>query len=211
MKLLIVDDHPLTREGLAVWLQQASTDAVVLQARDSAEALRLVEVHPDLAAVFLDLAMPGGSGLDAIPELRRRAPALPVIVLSASEDRGDIRAALKTGASGYVPKSTSRQTLVVALQVVLAGERYVPPLLLDDEEPEPLAASLVPDGGEPLTPRELEVLRLLRRGYSNKAIARELDELAESTVKVHVTRIFRKLGVVNRTQAATAADRFKLV
>lgn len=210
MKLLIIDDHPLTREGLAAWLQQAAPGTIVLQARDGAEGLRLAAAHADLTAVFLDLAMPGAGGMPVIGDFARRHPTVPVIMLSASEDRGDVQTALKTGASGYVPKTASRQTLLVALQVVLAGEQYVPPLVLGGAEGTAAAAPSA-EGVEQLTPREIEVLRLLGRGYSNKAIARELDELSESTVKVHVTRIFRKLGVVNRTQAATAAQRSKLI
>jgi two-component system nitrate/nitrite response regulator NarL len=207
MKLLIVDDHAILREGLVALLQQFEQGADVLQASDTAEGLRLAEAHPDLDAVFLDLNMPDQSGMDVIPVFAKRCPQLPVIVLSSSEDPSDVRLALKSGAFGYVPKSASPRNILSALRLVLSGEIYVPPLMLD-------LAPVATDGsahatsevGERLTDRQAEVLRYLCRGLSNKEISRALD-LSEKTTKSHITAIFKVLGVVNRTQAATAARR----
>jgi two-component system nitrate/nitrite response regulator NarL len=202
MKLLIVDDHAILREGLVALLRQFEQGADVLQASDTAEGLRLVEAHPDLDAVFLDLNMPDQGGMDALPVLAKRCPQLPVIVLSSSEDPSDVRRALKSGACGYVPKSASPRNILSALRLVLAGEIYVPPLLVDAAADGP--GHVQPEAGERLTERQTEVLRQLCRGLTNKEISRAL-ELSEKTTKSHITAIFKALGVVNRTQAASAA------
>lgn len=203
MKLLIVDDHPIVREGLAAVLRQAGPNAVVLQASSGPQGLDFAAAHADLDAVFIDLAMPGMGGMTAIAEFARLRPDLPLIVLSSSEDAADVRRALASGALGYVPKSAPPQTLLSALQLVLSGNVYVPPLLLATT-----SAGAIPSVPAPrlrLTERQTEVLRLIGRGASNKEIARELD-LSDKTVKAHVTAIFRALNVVNRTQAVAAAQ-----
>lgn len=205
MKLLIVDDHAILREGLAAMLRQVGPDTVVLQAGDAAEGLRIAEAEADLDAVFLDLEMPVSGGMSAIPEFGRRRPEVPVIVLSSSEDPRDVRHALALGALGYVPKSYPPRTLLSALQLVLSGNIYVPPLMLDAA-----ATAARPSGSgtaagpRALTERQIEVLRQIGKGLSNKEIGRELG-LSEKTVKAHVTAIFKALNVVNRTQAASAA------
>ena len=211
MKLLIVDDHAILREGLAAMLRQAGPDTEVLQAGDGAEGVRLAEAHLDLDAVFLDLEMPGVDGMSAVPEFGRRRPELPVIVLSSSEDPQDVRRAMALGALGYVPKSAAPQTLLSALTLVLSGSLYVPPLMLHQAA---LAGGPArEDGSAPrgaLTERQHEVLRLLSDGLSNKEIGRALG-LSDKTVKAHITTIFKVLNVVNRTQAATAARRAGLL
>jgi|SRR5580658_1288961 two-component system nitrate/nitrite response regulator NarL len=212
MKLLIVDDHPVLREGLAALLQQAAAETEILQACDDAAGLSLALSHPDLDAVFLDLNMPGGGGMPAIQEFGRCRPDLPVIVLSSSEDPQDIRRALGLGALGYIPKSASPRTILSALQLVLSGSVYVPPVLVT------AAASASSSGGGPngpqalahLTERQVDVLKQLCRGLSNKEISRELN-LSEKTVKAHITAIFRTLNVVNRLQAAAVARQAALV
>jgi DNA-binding NarL/FixJ family response regulator len=147
--------------------------------------------------------MPGMDGLRALAEFGRARPELPVIVISASEDARDVKEALARGALGYVPKSASQNTLLSAIRLVLDGEVYVPPLMLGALDAvgasERRAASA---GRQALTERQIDVLRRLCDGQSNKAIALELG-LSEKTVKAHVTGIFRALNVVNRTQAAT--------
>ena len=205
MKLLIVDDHAILREGLAAILRLAGPDTEVLQAGDGAEGLRIADAHLDLDAVFLDLQMPGVDGMAAVPEFGRRRPELPVIVLSSSEDPQDVRRALALGALGYVPKSAPPQTLLSALQLVLSGNIYVPPLMLNAAAAgtRPAGANGAADRAS-LTERQREVLRLLSDGLSNKEIGRALG-LSDKTVKAHVTAIFRTLDVVNRTQAASAA------
>lgn len=211
MKLLIVDDHAILREGFVALLQQLEPGANVLQASDVAEGLRLAEQHPDLDAVLLDLNMPDQSGMDAIPVFAERYPQLPVIVLSSSEYPNDVRLALKSGAFGYVPKSASPRSILSALRLVLAGEIYVPPLLLDFVPPAvDGTGGATSGGGKNLTGRQTEVLRQLCRGLTNKEISRTLD-LSEKTTKSHITAIFKVLGVVNRTQAAAAAKRCGIV
>ena len=213
MKLLIVDDHPVLREGLAALLRQAAEQTEVLQAADDVAGLLLAESHADLDAVFLDLNMPeGGGGMQAIREFGRRRPDLPVIVLSSSEDPQDIRRALALGALGYIPKSATPRTILSALQLVLSGSVYVPPVLLNA-----MAATTGPGAGPKgpgalthLTERQIDVLKQLCRGLSNKEISRELN-LSEKTVKAHITAIFRTLNVVNRLQAAAIARQSSLV
>ena len=201
VKLLIVDDHPLFRDGLAALLCQASVDNIVVQASSTEEALQLAD-EQIIDAVFMDLSMPGLSGEPAIREFARRHPDLPVIVLSSSEDPGDVRRVLNAGASGYIPKSATAKTVVSALTLVLSGNIYVPPLLVAAAtRAAEHAAQAGPRSLSALTDRQVDVLRFLRDGLSNKEISANLG-IAEKTVKVHIAAIFKTLNVVNRTQAA---------
>ena len=205
MTILIVDDHPVLRDGLAALLAQAGPDTAVLQARDAREGLALVESHPDLDLIILDLAMPGMKGLQALAEFGRKRPDLPVIVLSSSEDPKDVRQALASGALGYVPKSASQQVLLSAVRLVLNGDLYIPPLILGEPSS---AVERRSDGAghnsrRLLTTRQVEILVLLSEGKPNKTIAATLT-LSEKTVKAHISAIFKTLNVVNRTQAAVA-------
>lgn len=205
MKLLVVDDHPVFRDGLAALLRQAASQTIVLQAPECSSALSLAEQHPDLDAVFVDLMMPGMTGDIAVREFRRRRPELPVIVLSSSENPSDVRRALQAGALGYIPKSADPGTLLSALQLVLTGNIYVPPLLALAAEPaaKPAGRNGAPGSIGQLTERQVEVLEQLSEGLSNKEISTQLG-IAEKTVKAHVAAIFKALNVVNRTQAANA-------
>ncbi|CAB5281341.1 two component LuxR family transcriptional regulator [Burkholderia multivorans] len=209
MKILIVDDHPVLRDGVEALLRRNDAALAVLQAASADDAMQMLDQHADIDAIVLDLKMRGTSGVDAIAALARARPALQIIVLSSSEDPRDVRAAFAHGALGYVPKSASPHTLLSAIVMVLNGERYVPPLLLDDGaaytiEPPRQAA------GAPLTPRQIEVLRYLAEGVPNKVIADQLG-LSEKTVKAHITAIFRTLHVLNRTQAAAAGRKAGLI
>ena len=212
MKFLIVDDHAVLRTGLTALLRQARPLDIVLEACDGPEGLEAARLHPDLDAIFLDLEMPGMHGMPAIAEFGRRHPNLPVIVLSSSEDPSDVRRALGAGAMGYIPKSTSSKNILSALQLVLQGAVYVPPLVLNQPlaPAEPVAPVRASSGSAQLTDRQIEVLRLIERGMSNKEIGLALN-LSEKTVKVHVTGIFRALNVVTRTQAASEARSAGLV
>jgi DNA-binding NarL/FixJ family response regulator len=212
MKLLVVDDHPIFRDGLAALLRQSVDHATVLQAPGCASALEIAAAHPDLDAVFVDLVMPGMTGDMAVREFRRVRPELPVIVLSSSENPGDVRRALQAGALGYIPKSADPKTLLSALQLVLSGSIYVPPLMA-------LTAETVTDSGRgretpgsiaQLTERQVEVLERVSRGLSNKEISAQLG-IAEKTVKAHIAAIFKTLNVVNRTQAANAMRDARMV
>jgi len=199
MKLLVVDDHPLVRAGVASTLQCMGDGLVVLQAADGVEALSSLAQHGDVALIVLDLRMAGMAGFAVLEQVRQHHAGVPVLVLSSSEDPDDVRRALKAGARGYCPKSSSPATVVAAVRLVLSGEIYVPPFmaLAADAGPAPADA-----GG--MTPRQREVLEQLCSGKSNKEIARALG-MQEKTVKGHVSALFRHLNVVHRLQAVEVA------
>lgn len=204
MKVLVVDDHAVVREGVAAVMRQAYAEAVVLQAANSAEAVAMADGAADLDLVLLDLMMPKGDGMEALAAFGERHPGLPVIVVSSSESASDVRRAIALGALGYVPKSANFSTLLGAVALVLGGEVYVPPFMVREGSG---AAAQRAEVAQPpaLTERQREVLKLVSLAASNKDIAFQLN-LSEKTVKAHVTAIFRALGVVNRGQAARAAQ-----
>ena len=222
MKILVVDDHALIRTALRGVLGELGRDITVLEAGDCRGAFALIEEQPDLDLVLLDLNLPGVHGLAALEELRTRHPALPVVVLSSANDRASVAQALDHGAMGYIPKLSSNEVLISALRLVLSGGIYIPPEILARWEPSPAAdartAAAIGRGSQArktpadvgLSERQAQVLRLLLEGKSNKIICRELD-LAESTVKNHVTLILKALNVTSRTQAVIAAARMGLV
>jgi DNA-binding NarL/FixJ family response regulator len=213
MKILVVDDHALIRTALRDVLGQLDRGLTMLEASDCRSAFDLIEGEPDLDLVLLDLNLPGMHGLAALEELRTRHPALPVVVLSSANDRASVMQALDLGAMGYIPKLSSNEVLVSALRLVLSGGIYIPPEILARS-----GHLLTTERGAPprvphdlgLSEREARVLRLLLEGKSNKLICRELD-LAESTVKNHVTQILKALNVTSRTQAVIAAAQMGLV
>ena len=211
MEVLIVDDHALIRDALRRVLEQLGREVTVFEAGDCGRAFALIEAQPELELVLLDLNLPGMHGLAALGELRTRYPAVSVVVISAAEDRASVTQALDHGAMGYIPKSSSNEVLASALRLVLSGGIYIPPAILGAAEPvlQPGGAKLRPsDLG--LTERQSQILTLLMQGKSNKLICRELD-LAESTVKNHVTHVLKTLSVTSRTQAVIAAARIGLV
>jgi len=205
MKLLVVDDHPLVRSGVIAALSTMAHGLAILEARDGAQALARLDEHADVAAVVVDLRMAGMAGIDFLEQLKRHHPDLPALVLSSSEDPGDVRAVLRAGARGYCPKSSNAGTLVAALRLVLSGEVYVPPFMAQVAAAGPAQADT---GG--LTPRQREVLQALCNGQSNKQIANLLG-MQEKTVKGHVSAIFKCLNVVHRLQAVEAARASGLV
>jgi DNA-binding NarL/FixJ family response regulator len=223
MKILTVDDHALIRTALRGVLGQLDGGLTMLEASDCRSAFDLIDRQPDLDLVLLDLNLPGKHGLAALEELRTRYPALPVVVLSSANDRASVMQALDLGAMGYIPKLSSNEVLLSALRLVLSGGIYIPPEILARSgrsaaaAPE-TAAAASPQSGPParvpadlgLSEREARVLKLLLEGKSNKLICRELD-LAESTVKNHVTRILKALNVTSRTQAVIVAAQMGLV
>jgi DNA-binding NarL/FixJ family response regulator len=201
VKLLIVDDHPLFRDGLAALLRQADESTVLLQAPSTEEGLEIIDEQV-VDAVFMDLMMPGLSGEAAVREFVRRHPDVPVVVLSSSENASDVRRVLNAGAKGYIPKSATAQTIVSALKLVLSGNTYVPPLLVTAAaEPAEGPSKGGAHSLSQLTERQVDVLRYLKDGLTNKEISAQLG-IAEKTVKVHIAAIFKTLNVVNRTQAA---------
>jgi DNA-binding NarL/FixJ family response regulator len=203
MKILVVDDHSIFRAGVTALFEHAGWGAVVEQSASVAEALSRLEAQDDFDLVLLDLNLPEGDGVGAIEKFLEVRRGVKVVMLSASEDLKDVRRALAAGALGYVPKSANAQTLLSAIEIVAAGDVFVPSVIL---------ARGLSGGtsGELLTARQIDVLRLVARGLPNRTIAAELG-LSEKTVKVHVTAIFKALDVVNRTQAAAAGQQAGLI
>ena len=207
MKVLLLDDHVLVREAMRGVIAELQPGAVVIEAATCVDGLSLMQQHADVDLVMLDIGLPDRNGFEALEELRVRYPATSVVMLSGSNDRDSVAAALAKGALGFIPKSASRDVLVNALRLILAGGIYIPPEILIDSQPVSAPASPAErrspaDLG--LTPRQVEVLALMMQGKSNKLICRTLD-LAEPTVKNHVSAILKALGAVNRTEAALAA------
>lgn len=210
MRILIADDHALFRRGLGLLLRQLYPDAELAEATDVASALALGERLAQSDVVLLDLTMPGMDGLAGLERLRQAAPAARIVMLSASADLDSIRGAMAAGARGYVLKSGSDETLRHALSLVMAGEIYVPPVVLAELDRPAGGLELPADSPlRSLTERQRETLQLLVQGLSNKEIARQLG-LLESTVKAHLKVILKKLGAANRTQAALMATQFGL-
>lgn len=210
MKVLVIDDHALIREALRGVLRELHADAQVLEAETCQQGMEMIRQHPDLALVLLDLRLPDRDGMDALVELRELYPAISVVMLSAFNDRDNVFRALDNGALGFIPKTDSRDVLVSALRLILAGGIYIPPAVLAREQlasaspSQPAAEGRRPSPAElGLTERQVEVMALMMRGKSNKLICREL-KLAEPTVKNHVSAIFKALGVSNRTEAVLA-------
>jgi DNA-binding NarL/FixJ family response regulator len=218
MKILIVDDHPLIREAVRHVLAQLDRDVQVFDADSCTSAAEQIAAHEDLDLVLLDLSLPGSSGLSALESLRDQFPTVPVVVLSARDDAGVVVGALDAGAMGFIPKTSSNELMISALRLVFSGGVYVPPQAIspvphdDPAAPDPRSDAL-PPGMNPseigLTERQTEVLALMLQGKPNKLICRELN-LAEGTVKIHVTAILKALGASNRTQAVIAASRMGL-
>lgn len=206
MRILIGDDHVLFREGLRRLLEQLKDGSVFQEASNFNELLDLAAAGEDFDLVLTDLRMPGWPGFEGIELLQQRQPSAKVVVVSASEAHSDVRDALERGAAGYIPKSSSVKIMLSALDLIFSGGVYVPPTVLRDTVSEPETRPVPPSDPvleQLLTQRQREVLERLREGKSNKQIAHELG-LSEGTVKIHMTAIFKSLGVRNRTQAAMA-------
>jgi DNA-binding NarL/FixJ family response regulator len=211
MKILVVDDHSLIREALRGALKELEDNVAILEASDGRQAFALAEQNADLDLILLDLSLPDRDGFGLLAELRERFPAVSVVVLSAMDERSHVVRALDLGALGFIPKNASREIMLRALQLVCSGGVYIPPQVLGHDRLAPapsrptsratLPATSPTDSG--LTGRKMNVLALMMQGKSNKAIGRALD-LAEPTVKNHVTAILKALEVTNRTEAVIA-------
>lgn len=209
MKCLLLDDHAIFREALAMLFAVRHPQVTLVPASRLAEALALLSTPDAPSLVLLDLALPDSDGLGTLDRVREVAPQARVIVLSADDRPETVLSAIDRGAAGFIPKSADAGALQQALASVLAGGVYVPPMTLLHGGGAP--ATAVPQRADALglSPRQVDVLRLLIEGSSNKLIARRLD-VSPSTVRTHVESLYLRLGVHNRTQAVVAAARLGL-
>ena len=220
IRLLLVDDHTLFRRGLKALLSQDDRFEVCGEAGDAGEALRCLQ-HQQPDVILLDNHLPGVRGVDAIPALKEAAPATRILMLTVSENENDLSAALQAGADGYLLKTVESEQLADTIIKVMDGESVISPEMMTKLvavfRTRPASTPATPAASAPqpppaaapelLSPREREILCLIAQGDSNKLIARVLD-IAETTVKIHVQHILRKLGLSSRVQAAVyASDR----
>ena len=220
MKVLIADDHRLIIEGVKIKLAELDPGVEAVVAMNLEELDRAVAAHADeLDLALVDIAMPGTQGYQHVAKLRTQAPALPVIVLSGSEDVDLMRSLIDLGVLGFIPKAYSPDVMLSAIRLVLAGGIYIPPLLLANaqaqgwqpaESPAPAGDSNRSIDGlrNLLTERQIDVMRLLSQGKPNKLIARDLG-ISEGTVKIHLAAIFRALNVRNRVEAVVASRKLQ--
>lgn len=214
MKILVIDDHVLIREALRGVLKELKgPTTVIIEAPNSRQAMRQIEQNRDVELILLDLGLPDRDGFELLAELCERYPTISVVVLSAYHDSDRVRKALDFGVLGFIPKSAQREVMLSAFNLIFAGGIYIPPEILGRHESsapapgqtavaQPERRALGADLG--LTERQMEVLALMMQGKSNKAICRVLD-VAEATVKIHVSAILKALKVTNRTEAVIAA------
>lgn len=220
MKVLIADDHRLIIEGVKIKLAELDPGVEAVVAMNLEELDRAVAAHADeLDLALVDIAMPGTQGYQHVARLRTQAPALPVIVLSGSEDVDVMRSLIDLGVLGFIPKAYSPDVMLSAIRLVLAGGIYIPPLLLANAQAQgwqpDTPAAPTPDANRSidglrnlLTERQIDVMRLLSQGKPNKLIARDLG-ISEGTVKIHLAAIFRALNVRNRVEAVVASRKLQ--
>jgi DNA-binding NarL/FixJ family response regulator len=212
-KLIVADDHPLFRNALINAISSTFATKATIETDSFDSTCAALEQHPDTDLLLLDLHMPGNCGFLGLIQLRKSFPTLPIVVISASEELDVIRRVMAFGASAYVPKSANPADISAALNAVMAGELWVPQPLIKQvlehhsdaaEGDLDLAAKVAQ-----LTQQQYKVLYYLTEGWLNKQIAYDLH-ISEATVKAHITAIFRKLGVTNRTQVVIQAQRLTL-
>ena len=211
LKLLVVEDHALVREGLVRLLGQVDEEVTVTGKADFESALALLDAEEDFDLILLDLALPGIDGFAGLDILRKRFPSIPVAVVSAFDDVPTVTRVMNLGASGFIPKAFSGEALLSAVREVLDGSIFRPGVSsgarLDSFTPVPSSNVSVQPVEIGLTDRQSQVLALMVRGLSNRDIAEQL-ELSEGTVKIHATAVFKTLGVSSRTQALVAVARY---
>jgi DNA-binding NarL/FixJ family response regulator len=210
-KLIVADDHPLFRNALIHAISTTFVTKATIETDSFESTCAALLEHPDADLLLLDLHMPGNCGFLGLIQLRKQHPTLPIVVISASDDVDVIKRVMAFGASAFIPKSSHPADIGKALSAVLDGELWVPPalrsLVMDQKQHQPdldLAAKVAE-----LTPQQYKVLFYLTEGWLNKQIAYDLH-ISEATVKAHITAIFRKLGVTNRTQVVIHAQRLQL-
>lgn len=209
--LLIVEDHALVREGLVQTLHKLGADVVLHEAPDAETALRVLESGITVDLAVLDLMLPGMNGMSLLGVMRKRYPDVPVVVLSALDDSDTVARAMRQGASGFMPKSSSGEMLVDALRRVIEGEIFLPEALrlqIGQGRREEAGRGRSLTNRFNLTAAQARVLELLMQGKSNREIG-DLLGLTEGTVKVHVSKVFKALNVSSRAQALVAVSRHR--
>lgn len=207
-KILIADDHPLFREAIARVVGDGFPGSELLETADLDATLAVTADEEDLDLILLDLNMPGMSGLTGLLQLRNEAPTIPVAIISAEEDKNVMLQAVSCGAVGFLTKSSPKEQLIKAIAQILEGNIYLPSEIMRASAArahEPNERSISAEQLETLTRKQIQVLERMTRGESNKMIAYNLN-IAETTVKAHVSAILRKLGVSNRVQAILSAS-----
>lgn len=216
MKILIADDHELFLNGLEFILGSEFKDSEIVTAKNYTEIFEKLKVHNNIDLIITDLAMPGANWLEALGKMHNQAKDTPIIIISAVFDKDILQKTLEIGVSGYIPKSSSNSVMLSAINLVLAGGVYIPKELFSnkagnkDLEQEIKRLKILSSDNalikaeKKLTPRQIDVVKAIARGLSNKIIAYELG-LTEGTVKVHITVILKVLGVTNRTAAVMEA------
>ncbi len=208
INLLIADDHPLYRDALRGALNTHMKDVSILEASDMSQALEILNQGHDIDLLLLDLHMPGSQDLFGLIHIRKTFPDLPVAVVSGTENREIIGKIIDIGALGFVHKTTEAATIAKAIQSMLDGDIWVPENYTGDVKEDPYFSNLA-DKVATLTPAQYKVLCMLRDGLLNKQIGYNLG-IAEKTVKTHITSIFKKLEISNRTQAVIIATQLQL-
>lgn len=216
MKILLVDDHSLFREGMCYVLQQLQEQVEIFEADNFSDALKQADQHPELDLALLDLNMPGSEGAISIKFFHQRFPHIPVVVVSGEESRVTMEKVMSYGAMGFVCKSSTAPVMLSALNLVLAGGVYVPPQMLQQHGalesymPEHLDKRSLHTNEYGLTARQMQVLTHLADGLSNKQIAQAVN-LAEGTVKIHVAAVYQILRVKSRMEAVRVAEQLGLI
>ncbi len=216
MKILLVDDHALFRDGMRYVLQQLPEEVEILEAGNFPDGLKLVMQHPELDLALLDLNMPGSEGPISIRYFHQRYPHIPVVVVSGEDGRGYMEKVMNYGAMGFISKSSTAAVMLGALKLVLSGGVYIPPQLLQQygevagKEPDVTDRRSLHTNEYGLTQRQMQVLTHLAAGLSNKEIA-EAIHLAEGTVKIHVAAVYQILRVSNRMEAVRMAEKLGLI
>lgn len=215
LQVLLADDHALFRDGMRYVLQQLSEEVSIICAGDFTETLKLAEDNPNIDLALVDLNMPGSDGVASIRIFHHRFPAIPLVVVSGSEQRAEIECVMEYGAMGFISKMSSGKIMVSALRKILDGDIYFPPQLMSHANCEPVASDALDNSGmlstkHGLTKRQMEALHHLVAGLSNKEIAQKM-QLAEGTIKVHVAAAYQVLQVNSRVDAVRKARQLGLL
>lgn len=212
MKVLIADDHALFRDGLSLHLEQIDPQAVIFQAGNFSQAMKIIDDEKKLDLIIIDLDMPDMDWEEALKEIKEKTDGARLVIISASEDSRSIRKSMEYGISGYIPKRSDTKVLTGALKLILDGGTYLPPSVLDNGHAVSgyNSNANVRAKGKTLTNRQAQVLELVAQGMSNKQIAYEIG-VSEATVKLHINALLRAVGATNRTQAVITAQKMGLI